>query len=309
MSKIPVWFDTDLGVDDAVALLVLARLPQLELKGISTVAGNAELHHTFENARNVCHLAGIETPVYPGAEQPLFVPLHTAPLVHGINGVGEVALPPSPAAKETKPAWDALYEAAEAAGGTLEVVAVGPLTNLAIALGKYPKLKTLLKRILIMGGAAKGGNVTPAAEFNIYGDPHAAQAVFRSGIPVVMCGLDVTMQAYLTPEEVDSIGDHGTPVCRFVRESNQLALNFFERLNGPGLCCHDTCPVLFLACPELFSGETAGVYVETQGNFTLGKTVTDLWSDKQFPQQNVFVVLDVDRDRFAAKVRELLLEY
>ncbi len=309
MSKIPVWFDTDLGVDDAVALLVLARLPQLELKGISAVAGNAELHRTFENARNVCHLAGIEVSVYPGAEQPLFVPLHTAPLVHGKNGVGEVELPPSPATKESKLAWDALYEAAEAAGGELQVVAVGPLTNLAIALGKYPKLKTLLKRILIMGGAAKGGNVTPAAEFNIYGDPHAAQAVFRSGIPVVMCGLDVTMQAYLTPEEVDGIGDHGTPVCRFVRESNQLALNFFERLNGPGLCCHDTCPVLFLACPELFSGETAGVYVETRGNLTLGKTVTDLWSDKQFPQQNVFVVLDVDRDRFAAKVRELLFEY
>jgi len=309
MSKIPVWFDTDLGVDDAVALLVLARLPQLELKGISAVAGNAELHHTFENARNVCHLAGIEMPVYPGAEHPLFVPLHTAPQVHGLNGVGEVELPPSPAAKETKPAWDALYEAAEAAEGALQVVAVGPLTNLAIALGKYPKLKTLLKRILIMGGAARGGNVTPAAEFNIYADPHAAQAVFRSGISMVMCGLDVTMLAYLTPEEVDGIGDHGTPVCRFVRESNQLALNFFERLNGPGLCCHDTCPVLFLAYPDLFSGETAGVYVETQGNLTLGKTITDLWSDKQFPQQNVFVVLNVDRDRFAAKVRELLLQY
>ena len=309
MSKIPVWFDTDLGVDDAVALLVLLRLPQLELKGISAVAGNAELHHTFENARNVCHLAGTSIPVYPGAERPMFVPLHTAPLVHGKNGVGEVELPSSPAAVETKPAWDALYEAAEAAGGELEVLAVGPLTNLAIALGKYPRLKTLLKRILIMGGAAKGGNVTPAAEFNIYGDPHAAQAVFRSGVPLVMCGLDVTMEAYLTPEEVDEIGEHGTPVCRFVRESNQLALNFFERVGGPGLCCHDTCPVLFLACPELFSGEPAGVYVETRGTLTLGKTVTDLWSDKQFPSQIAFVVLDVDRDRFAAKVRELLLEY
>lgn len=309
MNKIPVWFDTDLGVDDAVALLVLNRLPQLELKGISAAAGNAALSRTFENARNVCHLAGIQIPVYPGAAQPLFVPLHTAPLVHGENGIGEAELPPSPAAVETKPAWDALYEAAEAAEGELQVIAVGPLTNLAIALGKYPKLKTLLKHILIMGGAAKGGNVTPAAEFNIYGDPHAAQAVFRSGVPVVMCGLDVTLKAYLTPAEVDEIGDHAAPVCRFVRESNQLALNFFERVGGPGLCCHDTCPVLFLACPELFSGETAGVYVETRGSLTLGKTVTDLWSDRQFPVQNAFVVLDVDRDRFAAKVRELLEEY
>lgn len=309
MSGIPIWFDTDLGVDDAVALLCAHRLPGLDLRGISAVAGNAELRRTFENARNVCHLAGIRVPVYPGAEHPLFVPLHTAPLVHGENGVGDVELPLSPAPKETKPAWDALYEAAKAAGGELQVIAVGPLTNLATAFGKYPELKTLLKRILIMGGAVREGNVTPAAEFNIYGDPHAAQMVFRSGVPVVMCGLDVTMKAYLTPAEVDGIGGLGTPVCRFVRESNQLALNFFERLNGPGLCCHDTCPVLFLACPELFSGEEAGVYVETRGTLTLGKTVTDLWSDKQFSDRHVFVVLDVDRDRFAAKVGELLASY
>ena len=309
MNRIPIWFDTDLGVDDAVALLSIGKLPNLDLCGISAVAGNAELYRTFENARNVCHLADIRVPVYPGAEHPLFVPLHTAPLVHGENGVGDVELPPSPAPKETKPAWDALYEAAKAARGELQVIAVGPLTNLAIAFGKYPELKTLLKRILIMGGAASGGNVTPAAEFNIYGDPHAAQMVFRSGVPVVMCGLDVTMKAYLTPAEVDEIGGHGTPVCRFFHDSNQLALKFFERITAPGLCCHDTCPVLFLSCPELFSGEEAGVYVETRGTVTLGKTVTDLWSDKQFADRHVFVVLGVDRDRFAAKVRELLLAY
>lgn len=309
MNKIPIWFDTDLGVDDAVALLSIGKLPQLELLGISAVAGNAELHYTFENARNVCRLAGLNVPVYPGAEYPLFVPLRTAPLVHGENGVGEVELSPSEAPRETTLAWDALYKAAKAARGELQVIAVGPLTNLATALGKYPDLKTLLKRILLMGGAAQGGNVTPAAEFNIYGDPHAAQMVFKSGVPVVMCGLDVTLKAYLTPEEVDEIGSHDTPVCRFVHQSNQLALAFNERISAPGLCCHDTCPVLFLACPELFSGEEAGVYVETRGEVTLGKTVTDLWSDKQFADRHVFVVLNVDREKFIAKVRELLLSY
>lgn len=309
MNKIPIWFDTDLGVDDAVALLSIGKLPQLELLGISAVAGNAELHHTFENARNVCRLADLNVPVYPGAEHPLFVPLRTAPLVHGENGVGEVELSPSEAPRETTLAWDALYKAAKAARGELQVIAVGPLTNLATALGKYPDLKTLLKRILLMGGAAQGGNVTPAAEFNIYGDPHAAQMVFKSGVPVVMCGLDVTLKAYLTPEEVDEIGSHDTPVCRFVHQSNQLALAFNERISAPGLCCHDTCPVLFLACPELFSGEEAGVYVETRGEVTLGKTVTDLWSDKQFADRHVFVVLNVDREKFIAKVRELLLSY
>jgi inosine-uridine nucleoside N-ribohydrolase len=108
---------------------------------------------------------------------------------------------------------------------------------------------------------------------------------------------------------VDEIGSHDTPVCRFVHQSNQLALAFNERISAPGLCCHDTCPVLFLACPELFSGEEAGVYVETRGEVTLGKTVTDLWSDKQFADRHVFVVLDVDREKFIAKVREFLLSY
>lgn len=310
MSKqIPIWFDTDLGVDDAVALLSIGKLPQLDLRGISAVAGNAALHHTFENTRNVCSLAGIQVPVYPGAEKPLFIPLHTAPLVHGENGIGEVILPPSDAPAETTLAWDALYAAAQAAQGELQVIAVGPLTNIAIALGKYPQLKTLLKRILIMGGAAKGGNVTPAAEFNIYADPHAAQIVFRSGLPIVMCGLDVTMKAYMTPEEVDEIGSHNTPVCHFFHQSNQMALQFAERVTTPGLCCHDTCPVLFLTHPELFSGEEAGVYVETRGTVTFGKTVTDLWSDKQFPEHHVFVVLDVDRNRFVGTVRNLLLAY
>ena len=98
-------------------------------------------------------------------------------------------------------------------------------------------------------------------------------------------------------------------MCRFVRDSNQLALAFFERTDGPGLCCHDTCPVMYLAHPELFTGEEAGVYVETRGTLTLGKTVTDIWSDKQFPDRHVFVVLDVDRDAFAAKVQELLRTY
>lgn len=109
------------------------------------------------------------------------------------------------------------------------MIAVGPLTNIAITLGKYPQIKPLLKRILIMGGSAVKGNTTPAAEFNIYADPHAAQLVFKSGVPIVMCGLDVTMSAYLTPEEVADLGQHDSPVCRFFHESTKLPLAFLER--------------------------------------------------------------------------------
>ena len=149
-KKIPVWIDTDTGVDDSVALLVANRLEQLEIRGISAVAGNVEVPRTFANARRICRLMGARIPVYRGAEKPLFRELHTAPYVHGVDGLGGAPLPASEEPEETLPAWDALYQAAQAADGELQVVAVGPLTNLAIAFGKYPQLKGLLKRILIM---------------------------------------------------------------------------------------------------------------------------------------------------------------
>jgi inosine-uridine nucleoside N-ribohydrolase len=308
-ERIPVWIDTDAGVDDAAALLAAGRLPQLDIRGISAVAGNVELAHTFDNARKVCRLMDRDIPVYRGAEKPLLGELCTAPLIHGVDGLGGAELPPSEAPEEPLPAWDALYEAARAAGGALQVIAVGPLTNLATAFCKYPDLRTMLRRVLIMGGAARGGNVTPAAEFNFHADPHAAQMVFRSGVPIVLCGLDVTRKAYLTSGEVAEVGSRGTPVCRFFEESTRMALSFNERSPRPGLYLHDVCPVLYLTHPHLFQGEEAGVYVETRGKLTMGKTVTDLWSDRKFPRKNAFVVLDVDRKAFVSLVRSLLMSY
>ena len=309
MNQIPVWLDTDMGVDDAAALLVLNRQEALRLTGISAVAGNVELFHTYDNVRKVSQLIGSTAPVFRGADRPLFKKLENAAQVHGADGLGGAVLPPSGAPEQVIPAWDALYQAAEAAGGELQVVAVGPLTNLAIAFGKYPRLKELLRRILIMGGAARGGNVTPCAEFNIYADPHAAQMVFKSGVPVVMCGLDVTEKAYLTLDEVTELGGRDTPVSRFFRDCTRDLTAYHEKWGSPGLVLHDICPVLFLAHPEIFRGQEAGVYVETQGTITNGKTVTDLWSDKEFPEKNSFVVLDVDRPAFAALVREALERY
>ena len=208
MNKIPVWFDTDIGVDDAVAFLVLHRQPELEVVGISAVSGNVGLEHTYPNARNICHLVGARYPVYKGADRPLYAEVEHASYVHGEEGLGGARLESSPAPHESEAAWDALYRAAVEYGGELQVLAVGPLTNIAIALAKYPTLKTLIKRLLIMGGGAARGNTTPAAEFNIYADPEAAQLVFKSGIPIVMCGLDVTLQGYLTAEEIEEIGNY-----------------------------------------------------------------------------------------------------
>jgi inosine-uridine nucleoside N-ribohydrolase len=309
VNRIPVWFDTDIGVDDSVAFLVLNRLPQLELKGISAVAGNVELFHTYKNARNICRFVSADYPVYKGAEKPLFRDLKPAHDIHGPEGLGRAVLPVSDAPETDKAAWDAIYEAAAAAEGELRIATAGPLTNVATAILKYPALRTLVKEILIMGGGAARGNVTPAAEFNIHTDPEAAQIVFKSGIPVVMCGLDVTLDAYMTPEEVHELGSTDSEVCRFFRDATSDILEFYERGNMPGLCLHDVCPVLYLAHPELFSGREAGVYVETRGRITTGKTVTDLWSDKKFEKKNAFVVLSVDRPAFSRLVQDILRSY
>ena len=198
MNKYPVWLDCDVGVDDAIAIMALHALEETDLLAISTVSGNVPLSSTFSNAHRMNGLMKTNYPVYKGADRPLIVQPQYAYTFHGKNGLGDVELPlPEDAKMLDTPAWDALYACAKQHPGELRLIAIGPLTNVAIALTKYPELKTLLHTILIMGGAAIGGNVTPAAEFNIYADPDAAQIVFKSGVPVVMCGLDVTMQAQI----------------------------------------------------------------------------------------------------------------
>ena len=152
----------------------------------------------------------------------------------------------------------------------------------------------------MMGGSATRGNRTPSAEYNIYADPEAAQAVFRSGVKIVMCGLEVTEQAQLTPEEIDAVGEKDTPVTRFFHTAVQDILKKDMERGRVGWCVHDACPIAYLAHPELFSAKEAGVFVETQAELTLGKTVTDLYSDKKFGIKNALVVLEVNRPAFAA---------
>lgn len=309
MSNIPVWIDFDTGVDDSGALLLANRLEALEIVGISAVAGNVELEKTTRNALKICDLMGANYPVYPGASQPWRYPHQNAYMFHGEDGLGGAVLPEPSRGPEKEAAWDALFHAAKVWGGKLEVVAVGPLTNIATALVKYPQLKELIHRILIMGGAAVGGNTTPAAEFNIYADPDAAQTVFRSGVPVVMCGLDVTLQAYLTREEIAQIGAYNTPVTRYFHDACQRALNICTGIGLPGISIHDACPLLYLAKPEIFEGEEAGVYVETQAVLTRGKTVTDLYSDHQFEKKNTLVLLKIDRNAFVRIMMDALRSY
>ena len=177
---------------------------------------------------------------------------------------------------------------------------------MAIALTKYPELKTLLHSIALMGGAAVGGNVTPAAEFNIYDDPDAAQIVFKSGVPLVMCGLDVTMQAELRPADWDEMAGYGNRCGGLVKELFACAWRTIQTVGLTGVAQHDSCPVMYLAHPELFEGRMAGVFVETHGAVTLGKTVTDLQSDKKFEQKNALVLLKLDREAFMQLLKDCI---
>ena len=308
---IPIWIDTDTGVDDAVALLCALKLDKLAIRGISAVAGNVEHAKTFKNCRNVLAYAGREDiKVYPGAIKPMCVELDDASEVHGKDGLGGVVIPESPAKKETMHAWDAIYEAAKKEGGKLQIVAVGPLTNIANAIISHPDLKDMVEQILIMGGAAVGGNATMAAEFNIYADPHSAETVMQSGIPVVMFGLDVTVDAYLDAKDIQDIRNFNTKISQFFVDVVQSNLNFYiKNYNREILCIHDACPLIYLQYPEIFTGQKAGVYVETQSRLSFGKTVTDIWSDTKFKSRETMVMLGVDREKFASTLKGLLQQY
>lgn len=308
MDKHFIWLDCDTGTDDAAAILCANALPELEIIGISAVAGNVEIEKTYSNVFRLNRLMGTNYPVYRGASKPWNRPLETGYRYHGENGLGGIELPlPAQMTETDELAWDALYRTAKECGGTLELIATGPLTNVATALIKYADLPQYLKRIVIMGGSATYGNRTPAAEYNIYADPHAAKVVFDAGIPLTMCGLDVTLKAVFHEVDLDAVAACGRPVAKFFRDCLQTPL--YTQECGTGVKLHDVCAVLYAARPELFSGKAAGVRVETQGSFTAGMTVTDLWSDAKFDTQNAFVVLDVDTPAFVKTVSDLITSY
>ncbi len=309
MTRMKVWLDADPGVDDAAAIILAAKMPEIELVGVSACAGNVELFYTYENARNLVAYTGLDVPVYKGADRPLLAEPHYAREIHGKNGLGGQTLPVSTAGHEELPAWDAIYRAACANEGELIVVMIGPLTNLAVALLKYADLKGKIKRVVLMGGAVSYGNTTPAAEFNIYFDPEAADIVFSAGLDISMLGLDVTLQAYLDEPAIDKIqavNEQGA----FMAGSMRQTLNWAKKLyNLDFVAMHDPCTFLYLVYPDLFRSEMAGVKIETKGKLTRGKTVSDVYSDYKFEDRTVDVVLGIDHKRFFDCFLEILGRY
>ena len=310
MNKLPIWIDTDTGIDDALALMIACKLESLDLVAASSVAGNTSHENAFRNCRDVLNLADrSDIKVYPGAIKPLIAELKTAAYVHGDNGLGGALIETSKAEIETLPAWDAMYEKAKQLNKQLTIIAIGPLTNIAVAISKYPDFVEHVKQLNIMGGAADGGNITPCAEFNILVDPEAAEVVFRSGIKVNMFGLDVTHKAYIADEEVLDLYKLNTKASNLFKDSTSKLFENRKKFYLHGLCQHDSCPVIYMAYPEWFKSAKCGVYVETQGKITRGKTVTDIWSDTKFENRNCEVFLDVDREKFVKLIKDILSNY
>jgi inosine-uridine nucleoside N-ribohydrolase len=302
--------DCDPGHDDAIAILLAARHPALKLEAITTVAGNSTVEQTARNALTVCALAGIrDVPIAAGMDRPLVRDLHTAPSIHGASGLDGPALPESTLSLAPLHAVDLLIELLLASEGDLTLVATGPLTNLATAIRREPRIVPKIERIVLMGGAIGLGNWTPAAEFNIYVDPEAAHIVFTCGRPVTMIGLDVTHTVLATPRVRRRIRALGTPVAQLVDDLLGFFAATYKRVFGfaaPPL--HDPCAVARVIAPELFTTAPMYVGIELRGELTAGRTVCDVYGVTGKPA-NAEVCMGVDVPRFWDLLIETLALY
>ncbi|MEQ8366410.1 MAG: nucleoside hydrolase [Roseicyclus sp.] len=286
--------DTDPGQDDAVAiLLALASPEEIDVLGITAVAGNVPLALTARNARIVCELAGrADMKVFAGCDRPLKHALVTAEHVHGKTGLDGPVLPEPTMPLQDMHAVDFIVDTLRTQPpGTVTLCPLGPLTNIATAFVQAPDIVGRVQEIVLMGGAYfEVGNITPAAEFNIYVDPEAAEIVFGSGIPLTVMPLDVTHNALTTSARVAAFRDLGTEVGRMVAEWT----DFFERFDkekygSAGAPLHDPCVTAFLIRPTLFSGRHINVEIETQSSLTRGMTVADWWRVTDRPANATFI--------------------
>ena len=294
--------DCDPGQDDAVALLLAIASPdELDLLGITTVAGNVPLEPTQRNARMMCDIAGKQDmPVHAGCAQPMVRQLMTAEAIHGETGINGIDVFEPETPLQSEHAVDFIIQTLlDAEDASVTLVPTGPLTNIATAIEREPAILAKVALIVLMGGAMReGGNRTPSAEFNILVDPEAADIVLRCGRPITQMGLDVTHQVLSTRDRVERIKAIGNSVA----DATAGMLSFFDRYDtkkytSKGAPLHDPCTVAWLLRPELFTGKDCNVSVETRSELTLGHTAVDFWHVTDRPI-NVHWVYDVDADGF-----------
>ncbi|MGY1811158.1 nucleoside hydrolase [Blastococcus sp. SYSU D00820] len=296
MARIPLVIDTDPGIDDALAILLALASPEVDLRLVTTVHGNVDLAQTTENALRVLHLAGrSDVPVAAGARSSLVHPQsERAGHVHGAAGLGGVELPRSPATADPRPAVVALAELLETSEEPVTVAAIGPLTNLALLLGVFPDAAARIGRLVVMGGsAARGGNVTAAAEFNVWADPEAAQAVFTSGLPTVMVGLDVTLATVLDAAGIDRFRAAG-PVGATAAAILAQYLDHARTTYGTdGVVVHDALALTEAIVPGTLATVPRDVVVDTTLGAARGQTLVDRRNPSGAPTA-VQVAEDVD---------------
>ena len=299
MVRIPVLIDTDPGQDDAVMLMLAMNSPELDIIGITAVGGNVPLSRTAQNALRICELMGRrDIPVFAGCDQPLVRPLVTAAHVHGESGLRGLDLPPPTTKLQAMHGADFIVDRLRARDDVV-LCPIGPLTNVALALTKAPDIARRVKRIVLMGGAIHGGNVTAVAEYNIYADPDAAAVVFGCGAPVTMIGLDCTHQALIGPSEIAALKAAGSvaamaTVAMFDTPERWRSPHYGGRIGCP---VHDASVIGQLLAPDLFSGRDCHVQVETRSPLTLGQTVVD-WHSRHGGKPNVHVIRDVKAPMF-----------
>ncbi|HGG04921.1 MAG TPA: nucleoside hydrolase [Aliiroseovarius sp.] len=301
--------DTDPGQDDAVAILLALASPEIEVLGLTAVAGNVPLALTQKNARIVCELAKRpDMKVFAGCEKPLRHTLVTAEHVHGKTGLDGPNLPDPTMALADGHAVDFIIETLRThAAGTVTLCPLGPLTNIATAFEKAPDIVPRIQEIVLMGGAYfEVGNITPTAEFNIYVDPEAAEIVFKSGAPITVMPLDVTHKALVTKPRNDAFRAIGNTAGTAVAAMTDFFERFdLEKYGSDGAPLHDPCVTAYLIQPGLFSGRKINVEIETQSDLTRGMTVADWWNVTDRPANATFMG-DVDADGFFALLTQRL---
>lgn len=293
MYRTPIILDTDPGIDDAVAIAAALFSPEIDVKLITTVAGNVSVEKTTRNGLQLLDFWQKDIPLARGASMPLIRPPRDAANVHGESGMAGYTFTDTQRQPLAKPAFQAIYDCLSASEEPITLVTIGPLTNIALLLSQYPDCKKRIKRLVMMGGSAGRGNLTPNAEFNIGIDPEAAARVFESGLEIVMCGLDVTHQAVLSPDFLAQLPARNRTGKMF----HSLFSHYRSGSLATGLHMHDLCTIAWLVKPSLFRAHDCFVAVETQGVLTSGTTVVDIDCYLGRPA-NARVLLDIDVPAF-----------
>ena len=307
-AKIPVVIDCDPGLDDTLALLLAFSCEELDIRAVNPVAGNVPYSSTSENTRRLLGFLKRNSRIGRGAEGPLMIDARTAGTIHGTDGLGGYKLPDTDRRPDPLCAWDVLYEEAVKAEGELEVVGLGPMTNLAIALKAHPDLAGLIKGLTLMAGTAHEGNVTPYAEFNVWADPHACEIVLRSGIPIRMCGLDGNESCMMNTEEmygifgeesgVRELTDH---LAHFIHERNTVSWKL------KGSVIHDLVTMACFVRPQIADYEPYVMNCEIYDRERFGQTVVKRPSSRE--EANVLLLKRADKEQYLSMLRDMIRYY